>query len=269
VTVALAARAALRVFPIMQMDKYEGYARVLVLPVFRAAAISWATAKYPKNDSEIARARAEAAGAPYSAYAILAGSSAFAALAAADVGADAAADAATAAEAAVRAASGVDASITDIATFWSVVSDDAMRVEEGVAASDIAGSPLWQRQRVHYPNQIGWQPRVEVVNEQPFPLRALWQDLKAALIAAGHYWQVWTRWYDDRLAGRVKDEECELAYVRIDDALWKQGPAIVNAEIKRRIEELNDQIESVLEGPQILGGRPLSEELPPPLLSSS
>jgi len=36
--------------------------------------------------------------------------------------------------------------------------------------------------------------------------------------------------------GNVKDEERELAYVRIEDDLWKQGPAIVNAEIKRRIE---------------------------------
>ena len=174
VAVALAARAALRVLPIVQMDKYEGYARNLVLPVFRATAVSWATAKYLENDSEIARARAEAAGAPYSAYAILAGSSAFAALAAADVGADAVADAATAAEAAVRAASAGDASATDIAIFWSAVSDDARRVEEGVAASDIAGSPLWQRQRFHY--QFGSQTVVELLKEQPDQLQSLWLE---------------------------------------------------------------------------------------------
>jgi hypothetical protein len=49
---------------------------------------------------------------------------------------------------------------------------------------------------------------------------------------------VWTEWYDDRLAGHVRDEERELAYVRIEEALWNQGPATVNAEIKRRIEDL-------------------------------
>jgi len=145
-----------------------------------------ATAKYLENDSEIARARAEAAGAPYSAYAILAGSSAFAALAAADVGADAVADAATAAEAAVRAASAGDASATDIAIFWSAVSDDARRVEEGVAASDIAGSPLWQRQRFHY--QFGSQTVVELLKEQPDQLQSLWLELKAALVAANDHW---------------------------------------------------------------------------------
>ena len=62
--------------------------------------------------------------------------------------------------------------------------------------------------------------------------------MKTALLAAKQDWEVWTIWYDDRLVGRVRNEERELAYVRIEDALWKQGPAIVNAEIKRRIEEL-------------------------------
>jgi hypothetical protein len=49
---------------------------------------------------------------------------------------------------------------------------------------------------------------------------------------------VWTKWYEDRLAGRVQKDERELAFVSIADDLWDQGPAIVNAEIKRRIEEL-------------------------------
>jgi hypothetical protein len=49
---------------------------------------------------------------------------------------------------------------------------------------------------------------------------------------------VWTLWYDDRLDGHVWHEDRELAYVRIDEALWHQGSALVNAEIKRRIEAL-------------------------------
>ncbi|MGH6863866.1 MAG: hypothetical protein ACRECN_06270, partial [Methylocella sp.] len=65
----------------------------------------------------------------------------------------------------------------------------------------------------------------------------LWQELKTTLLAAGQDWQVWTNWYDDRLKGRLRKEKRELAYVSYDVALWNQGPAIVNAEIKRRIEE--------------------------------
>jgi hypothetical protein len=33
------------------------------------------------------------------------------------------------------------------------------------------------------------------------------------------------------------EEERELGYVRIDEFLWGQNPAIVNAEIKRRFDE--------------------------------
>jgi hypothetical protein len=90
-------------------------------------------------------------------------------------------------------------------------------VEEGAESSDIAGSPLWPQ-------------------GQPDEFQALWQEMKAALRAAKQDWEVWTNWYDDRLAGRVWDEEREPAYVRIKEALWDQGPAIVNAEIKRRAE---------------------------------
>jgi hypothetical protein len=105
-------------------------------------------------------------------------------------------------------------------TFWSAVSSDATLMEQGRTAPDIAGSQLWAD------------------DHQPDPLRWLWREMQAALLAAKQDWEVWTNWYDDRLAGRVRDAECELAYVLIDDDLLTQGPAIVNAEIKRRIDEL-------------------------------
>jgi hypothetical protein len=103
--------------------------------------------------------------------------------------------------------------------FWSAVSSDVKRKEEGVAPSFIAGSPLWP-------------------DDLPEQFRSLWQEMEASLLGAGQDWDVWTDWYEDRLAGHVRDEARELAYVRIDDAQWDQGPARVNAEIKRRIEEL-------------------------------
>jgi hypothetical protein len=109
------------------------------------------------------------------------------------------------------------------AAFWSAVSIDATRVEkEGATAAVIAGSPLWPQ------HLLG-----------PGPLQSLWQELKVALHAAMQNWQVWTKWYDDRLQPPVSDNaNQELAYVLIDEALWEQGPAVVNAEIRRLIEEL-------------------------------
>lgn len=56
VSVVFAARAALRVLPILQTAKREGYMGKMVLPMFRAAAVSWAAAKYPAHKEELATA---------------------------------------------------------------------------------------------------------------------------------------------------------------------------------------------------------------------
>ena len=261
VSIALAARASLRVLPLLQTkEPDERYVRDIVLPSLRAMAVSQAVAKYPAHETELATRVATAAFVavgPNDVTALTANAAAQAARAAALPNAFTAA-ARAAAYAAAAADASADASASDTATFWSAVSDDATRVEEGVAAADIPGSPLWQRQRFHYkffgPDDIrdhfNRSPVAELVNEQPDRLNSSWQKLKAALLRAKQDWDVWTDWYDDRLDGRVRNEERELAYVRIDDALWNQGPAIVNAEIKRRIEEL-PAIESVpVDNPQ-------------------
>jgi hypothetical protein len=263
VAVALAARAALRVLPIVLTAEREGYMRDVVLPVFRAAAVAWAAAKYPAHETELAAAAAAcaahadaaapaaadaynaacAADAAYAAFAADAAYAADAAAYAAAAHADAAyaAYAAAAAALAVRgdAAHAVDAAAFGFghlfsaasaaravsaaaaaraagSVFWSALSADATRLEEGAPVSDIAGAPLWS-------------------NGQPVRLRSLWKVLEAGLAAEKQDWQVWASWYGERLGGRIRDEKRELAYVRIGNHLWDQGPAIVNAEIKRRV----------------------------------
>src|ERR1700730_4958982 len=79
VAVVLAARAALRVLPVVQTAKHEGFTDILVLPVFRATVFSWASAKYPAQQRESAAAAAAA----YSA-AVAAAAAAVVALATAD-----------------------------------------------------------------------------------------------------------------------------------------------------------------------------------------
>jgi hypothetical protein len=266
--VALAARAALRVLPIVLTAEREGYMRDVVLPVFRAAAVAWAAAKYPAHETELAAAAAAcaahaaaaapaaadayaaacAADAAYAAFAAdaayAADAAAYAAAVAAHADAADAADAAYAAAAAALAARGDAAHAVDAAAFgfghlfsaasaaravsaaaaaraagsffWSALSADATRLDEGATVSDIAGAPLWP-------------------NSQPVRLRSLWKVLEAGLATEKQDWQVWTNWYGERLGGRVREEKRELAYVRIGNHLWDQGPAIVNAEIKRRV----------------------------------
>lgn len=56
---------------------------------------------------------------------------------------------------------------------------------------------------------------------------------------AGQHWEVWTDWYDARLAGdaaRPPIEALEVARLKIADEIWRQGPAAVNAEIQRLID---------------------------------
>jgi hypothetical protein len=298
VAVALAARVALRALPVMQMAK--GYKGGLILPAFRATAVSWSKAKYPAHETElvtyaaaayvaavaaasavaVATATAEAAairadancasgvGSAYAsvdsaartAAAAIRTADTYAAVAAARAAAAAARAAAArapdsyAAVAAFRAAAygaalaedashaatyadarsyAVSARTADAATtasaagyasaaairyFWSALSTDATRAEKGKKTCDIAGSPLWP-------------------HGQPDELRSLWQELAMGLLAAKQDWHVWTTWYEDRLEGRFQKQERELGYVRIEEYLWDQSPAVVNAEIKGRFGE--------------------------------
>jgi hypothetical protein len=118
VSVVFAARAALRVLPMIQTAERKGDFRpAFVLPVFRATAISWAAGKYPAQEMKAA-AYAAAALATYAARAAF-------------VAADAYAN-------------------VNVA-FWSTMSADVQRFEAGEEAATIAGLPLW-------PDEAPWPP---------------------------------------------------------------------------------------------------------------
>jgi hypothetical protein len=248
VAVALAARAALRVLPLIQNSARYGsnFPMDIALAVFRAAAVSWMAAKYPSDKSLRAEAdsAATAAGAASTGRAPPAFAAAAAARAGAARGSVARGHAAEAAEAAYKAlyeviadayADSITGSVENwdpereadygtsyAAPLWQAVTIDAIRVEEGATASDIAELPLWLQ------DQSGdTYRRVEF----------LWQKMKEALRAANQNWEVWIDWYEDRLYG-PRPDKWGFAYIGIDNDLWNQGPAIVNPEIKRRIEGL-------------------------------
>jgi hypothetical protein len=191
VSVAFAARASLRVLPFVQ-EALHYKRNDLVLRVFGNLAFAWAGARYGIR-TEYTSPTIDIG---HLGLASSASDAAFAAHAAAAHVRDAAYSVG------VAVATAADAASLASAAFWSTVSIDATRMEEGAAVSDIAGSPLWP------------QPQ-----GQPDWLRSLWQEMKAALHAEKQNWQVRTNWYDDRLDGRVRDEARELAYLRIEEAL--------------------------------------------------
>jgi hypothetical protein len=168
VAVALAARVALRVLPVVQTAK--GYKGCLVVAGFRATAVSWSKAKYPAHETELAAhaaATADTAAIRADANSASGIGSAYAAVTAA----------------AVRTADTYAAVAATRAAAAAALSIDATRVEKGKTTYDIAGWPLWP-------------------HGQPDELRSLWQELKAGLLAAKQDWQVWANWYEDRLDGR-------------------------------------------------------------------
>jgi hypothetical protein len=65
----------------------------------------------------------------------------------------------------------------------------------------------------------------------------MWQELKAALLAAKQDWDVWTDWYEARLQGKRSNQKLEVARATIPNNIWKEGPAVVNADIKLLISE--------------------------------
>lgn len=64
-----------------------------------------------------------------------------------------------------------------------------------------------------------------------------WNRIKSLLLGLDEDWEVWTDWYEARLRGDPANEALEVARVLIPDDIWKQGPKILNAKIKRLIEE--------------------------------
>jgi hypothetical protein len=223
VAIALAARAALRVLPIMQTTAEQDYAGYFglseALMVFRANYTAWAVVKYPVRSTQDAAIRSHAdfgsatSSDPFNPDA--AGENAtFAAFFA---GLVATADDALHVRVVRVFEAAADAfTIAGVppAALWSAVSIDATRAEEGAASSDIAASPLW-------------------FQALPDRLRTLWLNMKAALLATGEDWDVWTERYEARLRGTRSNQKLEVARATIPDKIWKEGPAKVNAEIKR------------------------------------
>lgn len=226
VSVVIAARASLRGFPMLAADLRHvdgpGFFRSqIVLPVFRALAASWCSARYPDfadgigavNAADAAEAADDAADATVAAdAAVAAGFAAEAADLATSPG-----DAAKTAAAAVGSSAAIyDGEIARC--FWEAISADAERVEAGESASVVAESRLWPEGQ---------------------PLRGVWRSLRDHLLTANEDWQVWTGWYDDRLIGCSREPEHELSFVHIPEKIWNRGPLTVNGWIRQELARLD------------------------------
>jgi hypothetical protein len=245
VAIAFAARAALRILPLVglalgqpgsrQDASHDGNVlRRVVLPVFGAAALAWTAGRFPKGATEplagaaraAARRAEDAIGIDLSAPESISHVATAAAFAAdtvhvVDVSGNCAQAIDSAVEAAGHRAAAREDYLAGVDAIFGAIGADGALVESGRSGVEIASTPLWDA-------------------GAPKWASSAWQRLEYVLVAAGDDWEVWIDWYEARLSGdaaRPANEALELARATIADEVWKQGPAVVNAEIKRLIEE--------------------------------
>ncbi len=229
VAVAIAARSALRKLPLIMVYQRDrparSFFRTRALPVFRAGAVAWVAGNLPICRSDLLQAASAAADQVRDAY-YAAGATADAAFAAAYQAALYAADRSSTAN------SKIDERITwqayadgyhdaDRATFVDIAAIEAVRAQPDrnrQALRMMAQEPLWPAGASK-------------------PVLLNWDRLKGALAETGDHWEVWTSWYEERLASSPADLELEFARASIPDVYWRHGPGAVNTRIRELLDE--------------------------------
>jgi hypothetical protein len=215
VPVIIAARAALRVLPLATREfpaEDVGRFAALISVLLRAGALARIAAKYPtgayERDFILAASRAAWSAAE------AANAAAAAAANAADAAASPLGAAASAAWAAYWSAAWQDSAWASPG--WAAVFEDRDFLRRRGAVTELSDRPLWPE-------------------DSPPDLVDLWVKLKAAL-PPNEDWDVWTRWYDERLNGApLRGEAYELVFATVPEEVWDQGPAAANRWIKEHL----------------------------------
>ena len=103
-------------------------------------------------------------------------------------------------------------------TFLHALATDANLLDQKFSTVTLANSQLW-------PSNI------------PDWIRNSWDEMRSALLDADEEWDVWTDWYEKRLAGEATNQDGEIARLLIDDDIWAQGPEVANAHLKELAQE--------------------------------
>lgn len=251
---AMVTRAILRIVPLLSVDfevtkDKKRYRQYVILPVFRTVARQWADVKYsgrsnPEHPSDRFQldliSGVESASNSLYMGADSVSRNAARAVAAATGGIRIDYPTSTKASFRQRAieASAIAASavrkITDRSIFWSAIESDASLLDSGISANKIATFPLW----------------TPLIDAEIQLISQHWDTMKTRLLATGEDWDVWTDWYDERLAGKEpRWDDIELLRAGIGGELFarnirsylvdasRENPGDFNLFIKENIYE--------------------------------
>ncbi len=238
VSVIIAARAALRVLPVAASEFSTLGARQfgeLISTVFRATALAWVAAKYPAR-AEALSSRSAAVAASTVAYAATRDNSPARASFAA-VNAAQAADATNTAFA--HSAAFVTYIANTTAAAWEALSRDVGFLSQGGAVAALADRPLWPDGTPTESSLLWAKLAVKLPVDHNWGIASNSDSNHAGdfvVLPPGEHWEVWTRWYDERLAGApAHGDAYELVFATIPKEVWKEGPAAANRWIKEHL----------------------------------
>lgn len=216
VSIAISARCALRVLPLLQEGAgVEWFSDAVVLPVCRAISLAFSSVDRPKYSGERlayadANTATHSAAAAAAAYAAAANAAAYAAAAANATNADI-----TRATASYAAAAANSYAANALA-----LSSDRRQIDNGLPATQLKRTSLW------YDNVL---PN-DIAND--------WEALKAAILSkSDEKWSVWTDWYEDRVVGApLENEVVATARWSLPEPMWQAGAEVVNTAIRELID---------------------------------
>ncbi|MFZ3180681.1 MAG: hypothetical protein WA156_10835 [Methylocystis silviterrae] len=215
VSVVIAARAALRILPLLhRFTKVNPrHFATLIFASFWASALARVAAKYPTRASDLRSAAAAYAAGRSAATAAYAPRAAHADYTLIVRVARAATTAADDVDFAADAARTVD---FDASAVWAAVTADASRLLS-VGPVVLAGEKLWPG------GEPAWSQRAR-------------RDMQTAL--SEPHWRPWLDWYRRRLDGLEAPEEIEMLFATLPVDPREKDVAEQNAELARRIAEL-------------------------------
>lgn len=238
VSVAIAARAALRVAPGWNLFFYDDRAEKDVPAytlAFSRCTLTAAVAPVSPT-TKVRKAADHAAAAAYLAQGEASNSNLYdsaaltAALTAAEPAAWAAADAAYAvaneapsysSATAVDAANAVSiADAATVTTFWESVRNDLRFLSPAQDYMGLYETPLWAGEQV-----------------EPADLRPKWADLRDTLLQDAADWSFWIGFYEAMLHGRAQNWEMLTEIALLPDEDWRKGPLHMNPLIAEVVEK--------------------------------